>query len=48
MIRQSTFMVVVELRPDAEESLRALLATLNREPGLVDPDNAVVRRSCAG
>lgn len=35
-------MVVAELGPGAEESLRPLLATLKREPGVVDPDNALV------
>jgi hypothetical protein len=42
MARQSTFMVVAEVRPGEEASLRRLLATLNHTPGVVNPDNPLV------
>jgi hypothetical protein len=35
-------MVAAAIRPGAETELRALLATLNRSPGVVDPANALL------
>jgi hypothetical protein len=42
MSPHSTFMVVAPLDPDRVTSLRALLATMNRRPGVVDPQNPLV------
>ena len=42
MTRQSTFMVVAQIRPGAEEGLRDLLAMLNHAPGMANPDNELV------
>ena len=39
MTPQANFMVVAAIRPEREEALRALLATMNRRPGVVDPEN---------
>jgi hypothetical protein len=39
MIPQDTFMVVAEVRPGQLQSLRDLLARMNRSPGIVDPMN---------
>jgi hypothetical protein len=42
MTPQGNFMVAAAIRPGAEQELRALLATLNLSPGVVDPTNAVL------
>src|SRR5690348_6844316 len=42
MTPQSNFMVAAVLRPERAEALRGLLATMNRRPGVVDPENALV------
>ncbi len=42
MTPQGNFMVAAAIRPGAEPALRALLATLNLSPGVVDPANAVL------
>ncbi len=42
MTPQSNFMVVAPVAAGRIDDLRQLLATMNREPGLVDPMNAVV------
>lgn len=42
MIPQSTFMVCAEIYQDQVENLRALLATMNTAPGVVDPKNDLV------
>jgi hypothetical protein len=42
MTPQSNFMVAAPVAPGREPALRALLATMNRVPGTVDPDNALV------
>ncbi len=42
MIPQSTFMVCAEILEDKIESLRALLATMNTAPGLVDTKNPLI------
>jgi hypothetical protein len=42
MTPQSNFMVAAPIAPDREAGLRALLATMNSAPGVVDPDNALV------
>jgi hypothetical protein len=43
MTPQSSFMVLAPLADGQEASLRALLASMNLEPGVLDPDNALVR-----
>src|SRR5260370_15505965 len=42
MIPQSTFMVAAPIRTAQETDLRALLDSMNRAPGRVDPDNALL------
>ena len=42
MTPQSSFMVLAPVADGREEDLRALLASMNFEPGLVDPENALV------
>ena len=42
MTPQSTFMVLAPIADGQEESLRALLASMNREPGMADPNNPLV------
>jgi hypothetical protein len=42
MTPQSTFMVAAPVAPGREAGLRALLATMNLAPGVVDPDNGLV------
>jgi len=42
MTPQSNFMIVAAIDPQREEELRTLLASMNREPGVVDPMNAVI------
>lgn len=42
MTPQSTFMVCAQIREGEVENLRSLLATLNREPGVVDVDNGFI------
>lgn len=42
MTPQSQFMVVARVAPGRERSLRELLATMNAQPGMADPANAVV------
>ena len=42
MIPQSTFMICAEIMEDRIESLRTLLAGMNMEPGLVDPQNKLI------
>jgi len=42
MTPQSTFMVCAEIYRDKVEQLRALLATMNSAPGVVDPQNGLV------
>ncbi len=42
MTPQSNFMVAAPIAPDQEAGLRALLATMNSAPGVVDPNNALV------
>jgi len=39
MTPQSNFMVAAPILPAREQALRALLATMNHRPGIVDPDN---------
>jgi hypothetical protein len=39
---QSNFMVAAQIAPGQEAGLRALLATMNAAPGVVDPNNALV------
>jgi hypothetical protein len=41
MTPQSTFMVAAPIRLGQEAALRALLASMNRAPGMVDPINAL-------
>ena len=42
MTPQSNFMVAAPIAPGQETGLRALLATMNLSPGVVDPNNALV------
>jgi hypothetical protein len=42
MTPQSNFMVAAPIAPGREAALRSLLATMNRSPGLVDPNNTLV------
>ena len=42
MTPQSNFMVAAPIMPDREDALRALLATMTVQPGVVDPNNALV------
>jgi hypothetical protein len=42
MTPQSHFMIVAPIDPPREPDLRKLLATMNSEPGMADPANAVV------
>src|SRR5436309_828505 len=42
MVPQDTFMVVAPIRPGQRGALEALLRTMNRAPGIVDPANALV------
>ena len=42
MTPQSSFMVAAPIAPGREAGLRALLATMNTAPGVVDPHNALV------
>lgn len=42
MTPQSTFMVVAPIADGRETSLHALLASMNRAPGMADPDNPLV------
>jgi hypothetical protein len=39
---QSSFAVVAEIETGRQHDLRALLASMNRRPGLVDPENGLV------
>jgi len=41
MTPQSAFMVAAPIRPGQGAALRALLASMNRAPGMVDPNNAL-------
>jgi hypothetical protein len=42
LITQGHFMVTAPVKPDRVQNLRDLLATMNTEPGVVDPENALV------
>jgi hypothetical protein len=42
MTPQSGFMILAAITPSREAELRQLLASMNREPGLLDPLNAVI------
>jgi hypothetical protein len=42
LITQDHFMVTAPVRPGRAQDLRALLATMNSGPGMVDPHNALV------
>jgi hypothetical protein len=42
MTPQSNFMVLAPIAADRIDALRNLLASMNREPGVVDPQNALV------
>jgi len=42
MVPQDTFMVVAPVRPGQLDALRALLGSMNRAPGVVDPMNPLV------
>src|SRR5262249_26874701 len=42
MTPQSNFMVAAPIAPGQEAPLRALLATMNDAPGVVNPNNALV------
>src|SRR4029077_14289803 len=42
MTPQSSFMVVAPLVSDKTSALRNLLASMNRRPGIVDPQNSLV------
>ena len=42
MTPQSNFMVAAPIAPGQEAALRALLATMNSAPGVVDPNNALL------
>jgi hypothetical protein len=42
MTPQSNFMVAAPIAPDREADLRAVLATMNVGPGMVNPDNPLV------
>ena len=39
MTPQSSFTIVAPLQPEREDALRELLATMNKQPGVVDPEN---------
>src|SRR5574342_373666 len=42
MTPQSTFMVVAPLASGREDELRAVLSSMNRRPGVADPQNMLV------
>src|SRR5271163_301682 len=42
MTPQSNFMIVAPIDPRREGKLRSLLASMNLEPGVVNPQNSVV------
>src|SRR4051812_26476254 len=42
MTPQSTFMIVAPLERSRISAMRALLATMNSQPGMADPENALV------
>src|SRR5688500_11761 len=42
MTPQSSFMVVAALDVTRTHELRSLLATMNRTPGMADPDNELI------
>src|SRR5882724_3726584 len=42
MTPQSNFMIVATIDPQREADLRSTLASMNKEPGVVDPTNNVV------
>lgn len=42
MTPQATFMIVATINPQREVELRQLLATMNREPGVINPSNSLV------
>lgn len=42
MMQQSSFMILATINPSGEAELRRLLASMNHEPGLLDPLNALV------
>ena len=42
MVPQDTFMVAAPVRPGQLDALRALLGSMNRAPGVVDPMNTLV------
>ena len=42
MTPQSSFMVVAPVTAGREAELRTLLASMNRRPGVVEPQNALV------
>lgn len=42
MTPQSTFMILATVDPQREAELRALLESMNREPGTADPNNSLV------
>ena len=42
MLPQSAVLVIAPIAEGREEELRALLGSLNRQPGWADPDNALV------
>ena len=42
MTPQSSFMILATIIPSHEAELRQLLASMNHEPGLLDPTNALI------
>lgn len=42
MTPQASFMVLARVLPEREAILRELLATMNRAPGMADPDNVLI------
>ena len=42
MTPQSNFMIVAPIAAGQADALRALLATMNRQPGNADPENMIV------
>ena len=42
MTPQSNFMVLAPVAADRVAGLRQVLASMNRSPGVVDPNNAVI------
>lgn len=42
MTPQASFMIVAPILPGREDALRATLASMNHEPGVVDPSNSIL------